>query len=163
MSRLPYHFKYIHEALEKSAYKLTQKSRNILEALRGSYFIFSVPLVKGRHSGTHRSTHIFGELLATENVEMEMLYALASVVSAVRDKTIALFKSLCRRDLRDALEDMRNVLAVLCSYLVKASDMHLGDNENMSGSLGVDITEREAHIVLVYLTRGDSTLNYFTE
>jgi hypothetical protein len=94
---------------------------------------------------------------------MEMLYALASVVSAVRDKTIALFKSLCRRDLRDALEDMCNVLAVLCSYLVKASDMHLGDNENMSGSLGVDITEREAHIVLVYLTRGDSTLNYFTE
>jgi hypothetical protein len=49
---------------------------------------------------------------------MEMLYALASIVAAVGDKTVAICKSLCRRDLRNTLEDMRNVLAVLGIYFV---------------------------------------------
>ena len=92
-----------------------------------------------------------------------MLYSLTSIVSAVGDDAVAVFKTAELCDLRDVLENMRYDRAVFLRDLIHASDMLLGDHKNVNGSLRVDILKRKDLFILINLCRGDLTRNYFTK
>lgn len=64
------------------------------------------------------SAHFLGELFAAENMEMQMLYRLASIGAAVCDYTVTAAQSLAFCDLGNDLKDPCDVRAVFRAYLI---------------------------------------------
>ena len=107
--------------------------------------------------------HLFGKLLAAENMEMKVLYGLASVSAAICDDSVAICKSRFLCYCGDSFENSGNVGAVFSAYHIAGIDMKLGNNENMNGSLGIYILEGIDLFIFVYFSGGDVALDYFTE
>ena len=85
--------------------------------------------------------HLFDKLSATENVEMQMLYRLASVRTAVGDNTISAGEFFALGNLGDGFKDLGNERAVLRSYLINRRNMLLRHDKDMYGRLRIDIAE----------------------
>ena len=97
------------------------------------------------------SSHFFGKLSAAENMEVEMLYRLASIIAAIGNDSVAVTQLKLFCDRRNNFEDMRNVLAVLGCDAVNRSYMALGYYEHVNGRLRSDIIKGVALFVLVNL------------
>lgn len=110
-----------------------------------------------------RSAHIFGKLTSAHYVEMEVLDALTSIISAVSDDTIAVFKSGFGGDPRDHLENMCNDLAVFRRYSIDRGDVGLRDYKDVYRGLRVDVVKCEDGVILISLFRWDVSRNNFAE
>jgi hypothetical protein len=82
---------------------------------------------------------------------MQVLYALTSVRAAVADKTVAVYKPLCRRNFGHTFKNMSDIFAVLGVDLVHRSHVALGDNEHVSWRLRIYVAKGKTHIVLIDL------------
>ena len=82
---------------------------------------------------------------------MQMLYALAAVLTAVGNDAIAVLKSefLCHS--RNRLKNLCHVQAVFCRDCVRAVKMLLRNKQHVHGCHGRDIVERVNVLVLVNL------------
>lgn len=106
---------------------------------------------------------MLGQLCSAENVEMKMLHALASILAAVRDDSVAVFGAAELRDFGNALENVRDDRAVFGSYRICGCDMRLRNNENVARRLGRDVAECVNKLVLIYFCRGDIPFDNGTE
>ena len=100
---------------------------------------------------TEYLSHILGELLTANYVEVKVLYRLASVLADIGDNSVSAGKSLCLCNLRDNGEYVSNDIRVFFTYCINRSNMIFGNDEYVRGRLGIYISESVALIVLVYL------------
>ena len=94
---------------------------------------------------------------------MQMMDALAAIITTVRHHTVTVFQSLMLCQLGDHLENMTHDLAILAGHLVAGSNVRLGNDENVYGSLGIDIPEGQNGGVFVHLVAGNFPGNDFTK
>lgn len=92
-----------------------------------------------------------------------MLDRLTCAIAAVIDYPEAVLQPLLGGYLGGDLKDMRHYGAVALVYLRRGGDMLLGYDENMNGSLGVEIVESHDGIVLIDLGGGYLTRRYFAK
>ncbi len=96
-------------------------------------------------------------------MEMKMLNGLAGVFSAVGNNAVAVFETFLLCDEGDGLKALCSVNGSLGADIVHRLHVHLGDDEDMNGSLRSDITECKNVFVLVNLIRGDIACDNFAE
>ena len=96
--------------------------------------------------------HVFGKLFATENVEMEMLNRLTTVISYICNDSVSVVEVQCRSDVRDSFENLRYVLTVFCTNLVCRAYVDFRNYDAMYRSLRCDVMESIAIFILIYLT-----------
>ena len=99
--------------------------------------------------------HLLGKLFSAQDVKMQVLHALASVSSNVRDHAIALRQALLGGDLGNGAEDVSQNGSVLLRDRVHRRDVALGDHENVGGRLGVDVAKRQNRLALKNLRGGN--------
>lgn len=68
--------------------------------------------------------------------------ALTAVLADVGDDSVAVFESFGFGNLRYAFEDVSYNAAGLPGDFVSGADVSFGDDENVNGRFGVDVTER---------------------
>ena len=95
--------------------------------------------------------HCFGQLFAAENMKMNVLHGLTSVLAAVIYNTVSVCQFHYPGDLWYRFKNLCHVDAVFCCYLICATDMSLGNHKNVNGSLRINILECIYVFVLVYL------------
>ena len=88
-------------------------------------------------------------------MKMQVHHALTTVYTAVVDNAEAILKALRLCDLCDRLKTFRNVYRVFAVDIQSAGDMLLRHDEDMDGSLGIDVAESKNIIVLIDLIAGD--------
>ena len=99
--------------------------------------------------------HLVGQLCAAQDVEVQMLHALAGIGAAVGDDPVAVFQTFCLGDLGDHPEDVGHHSAVFFGDAVAVGNVGLGDHQHVGGSLGGNVPEGVDQVVLVDLGRGD--------
>ena len=92
----------------------------------------------------------FDHIFAGEDMEMQVHNRLADLFAAVVDDTVTV-KAVLFCDFRNDLKDVRYEMRIAFVNLVSAADMLLGDNENVLFTLGIDVVEGVAELVLINL------------
>ena len=88
--------------------------------------------------------------MSDENVEMQVRYGLAGVFSGVGDHTEASFgETFLAGDLGDRGKYMTDQSGIGIIDLGTGSYVCFGDHKDMSGRLGIDISESVAQVILV--------------
>ena len=95
-------------------------------------------------------------------MEMQVMDALASLFTNIGDNSIAVQTELFS-DFRDHSEDMSHNSSIVFGHFGYGSDMGFGDDQKMSGSLGINVIECETNFVFIDLVRRDLTLGDLTE
>ena len=95
--------------------------------------------------------HVFRELLAAENMEVKVLNRLATVITDVRNDAVAVLESELLRNFGDSGEYCRNRAGICSIDFISRCDMRLRHNEAVHGSLGIDVKEGVAGVILVNL------------
>ena len=108
--------------------------------------------------------HGFGELLSAKDMEMEMLYGLASIVTAVGDHTVAIGDACCFGNFGDLFKDFGNNGAVGFVDSVNRGNMFFRNNKNMDRGLRIDVVKGKDLVVFVCffgrnISRDDLTEN----
>ncbi len=106
---------------------------------------------------------MIGQLFATEDVEVQMLDALAAVLAAVGDDTVAVGESFRCGNFGNHLKNTRRVCAVFFVDAVGGHDMFLWNDQNMHGRHGGNIAEGVDPFVFVYLGRGNVSFDDLAE
>ena len=114
-------------------------------------------------SGFAPLRHLLGELLAAEDMEMQVLDGLAAVLADVGDHAIAVTERELGSDLGDHREDVSDDVCILRRDRIGGSNMRLGNDQTMHGRLGRNVEKSVAKRILVYLVRGDLSLDDSTE
>ena len=86
---------------------------------------------------------------------MQMLYTLASVVSAVGNYSVSVGKTLGCGYLGDSLEYLCDDGTVFRGDAVNGGDMSLGYYQNVGRRLGIYISESEDIVILIHLGGGN--------
>ena len=107
--------------------------------------------------------HLIGKLFAAEDMEMQVLDGLAAVLADVGDHAIAVTERELGSDLGDHGEDVSDDVCILRRDRIGGSDMRLGNDQAMHGRLGCNVEKRVAKRILVYLVRGNLSLDDSTE
>jgi len=108
-------------------------------------------------------SHSLGKLLAAENVKMYMLYCLTTVLSAIIYNAVTVCQAKGGSYLGYRFKYLRYVYAVLRRYFVRATDMSLGNNENVYRCLRIYILKGIDVLILIYLCGGYLSIDYFTK
>lgn len=85
--------------------------------------------------------YLLSKLLATEDVEVDMLNRLAAVLTDICYNSVAVCKTKLFGNFGNSLENCGNIRGVVGVYLVARADMLAGDNENVNGGLGIYVVE----------------------
>ena len=93
---------------------------------------------------------------------MEVMDGLAGLLTDVGDDAIALQTQLLG-DLGDDGEDVSHDGGVVLSHFGHGGDVGLGDDQEMGGSLRVDVVESEADLVLIDFIGRDLPFGDLTE
>ena len=101
------------------------------------------------------SGHLQAQLSAAQNVEVQVVDGLTGVVAAVGDDAVAVFQALGLCHLGSHHQTVGNDPGVLSADGAHAGDMRLGDHQDVGGSLGRDVPEGQAQVILVDLGGGD--------
>jgi hypothetical protein len=104
-----------------------------------------------------------GERAAAEKVNVEMLDALAAVGAGVDDGAIAFGEALLAGDFRGRAEQVADERLLFGGDLVEGVEVLAGHDENMHGSLRIDVGEGVAEVVFVNGLGGNFTLEDFAE
>lgn len=102
-------------------------------------------------------------MTAAEQVQMEMVYGLAAVLADIDDHAIAGIKFFLAGDFGRSPQEMAEQSAVFGGRLGEGGDVLARNDEQMHRSLGVDVGEGEALLVLVDAGRGDASIGDFAE
>ena len=98
----------------------------------------------------------YGQFLAAQNVEVEMLHGLSAVLTAVGDHAVTVLRQpKLPGNHGDRLQHCRHGGKVLLTHLLNGGNMGLGDHQHVNGGVGVDIVEGVDVFVLVHLLGGD--------
>ena len=116
-------------------------------------------MTEPRSDHFYQLSHSLDELCAAEDMEMQMLYRLASVRAAVRYNAVSTRKLFALGDLGDGFKDLCDDRAVLRSYFVNGRNMLLRHNKYMYGCLRIYVAESIDVFVLIDLRRRDIPLN----
>ncbi len=111
-------------------------------------------------STRHRPTH----LRTTEQVQMQMINSLASVISTIehRSKAAAGNSELSGDVLRRQKKIFKHT-RVLHSYVENVGDVFFRDDQNMNGCLGANILESKDALILKYLLSRQGPLDNLAE
>ena len=105
-------------------------------------------------------THILRKLFAAENVEMQMLDALTTILSNVSDNTVSVFKTASHRNLGNSLKHRADRRRIICIYAICRLNVLARNNKHVNGRLGIYILKCVDLFVLVNLGRWNLTRNY---
>ena len=94
---------------------------------------------------------------------MQVLYRLASVFANVGDHAIAFAEAKLLCNGGDHGEDVRHNGGIFSGDCISRGDMALGNDQAMHGCLGRNVQKSVAKLVLIYLFRGDFSLDDRTE
>jgi hypothetical protein len=92
-----------------------------------------------------------------------VLDRLASVLADIGDNSVAVFKSAHLGDLGNCLEYSFYATGGFIRDSVGRFNMTFGNDQNVYGSLGIDILEGVDLVVFIDLLGGDLSRDYFTE
>ena len=95
-------------------------------------------------------------------MEVEVMDGLAGLLTDVGDDAIALQTQLLG-DLGDDGEDVGHDGGVVLGHFSHGGDVRLGDDQEMSGSLGIDVIKGEADLVLIDFIGRDLPFGDLTE
>jgi hypothetical protein len=104
-----------------------------------------------------------GERASTEKVDVEMLDALAAVGAGVDDGAIAFGEPLLAGDFSGSAEKVADERLLFGGDLVERVEVLAGHDEDVDGSLRVDVGEGVAEVVFVNGLGGNFTLEDFAE
>ena len=107
--------------------------------------------------------HSFGKGFAAKDVEMEMLYGLTSIITAVGDDAIAVGNACGLGNLGNLFKDFGYDHAVVGGDSVNRRNMLLGNHEHVNGGLRIDVVKCEDIVVFIRFFGRDLTCNDFTE
>lgn len=100
---------------------------------------------------------------STEQMEVDVFYCLASILTSVDHRAIAFRKPLAARDLGCGPMQVPDQIAVLFPDLRDGGDVLSGNYEDVNRSLRVDIRKGVAMVVLVNGLRGDAPVDNLAE
>ena len=103
-----------------------------------------------------------GHVPAGKDVKVKVMDTLSGLLANIGDYPIAL-QSQFSGQRSDDSKNMANRSLIALVYLRHRLDMLLGDNQKMSGCLGIDIIEGIAEVILVRLIRRDFPGDNFAE
>ena len=96
-------------------------------------------------------------------MEVQVLYRLASISTAIGDNAVTSAQRFACGDLGDNLKDLGDVYAVFGVDFISRCDVNLGHYKNMYGCLGIDIAESINVFILINLRGRDVTLDDLTK
>ena len=100
-------------------------------------------------------------MTASEHVDVEMVYGLATVRAGVDYDTIAIGQTLLASNCSGRGKKLAEQLGVTAGRMRNAGDMLARDDEKVGRCLGVDVRERNAMFVLIHeLDRNGSRDNF---
>lgn len=102
-------------------------------------------------------------MAAAENVNVEMVDRLATVLTGVDHQAITLGEAFCASDFSGSRKQMAEERGVRGIAVGERDEVLAGDDEKMRGSLRVDVKERDAFLILVDLVGGDGPRNDLAE
>ena len=108
-------------------------------------------------------TPLLAKLCSAETVEMQMLYRLAGISTAVCDNAVSAAELFALGNLGDSFKDLGYERAVLRSYFVNRRNMLLRYDKDMYRCLRIYIAESINVFVLIDLRRGDIALDDLAE
>jgi hypothetical protein len=104
-----------------------------------------------------------GHVAATEKMKVEVIDGLSSVFAGVDDDAVAFGEALVVGNQGRSEEKMTEEVSVLCARVVERGKVLAGDDEDMDGSLRVNVGECVAERILVDGCGGDGTFGNFAE
>ena len=110
-----------------------------------------------------RSSQFIVELSAAENVEMEVMYGLASIGATVGNNAVAVTDSCAGGDQRNIFEDISDLRTGFLGDILDGIHVHFRNNENVNGGLRIQILESEDLVIFVNFGRRDETCGNFTK
>ena len=84
-------------------------------------------------------------------MEMKMLYALASILTAICNNAVSVLKSRRGGNLWNSLKYLCHVYTVFRIDSIGTADMCFGHNENMNGCLRINVVESVNVLILINL------------
>ena len=87
---------------------------------------------------------------AAEQVKVQMVHCLPSIVPCVHDDPVAIVQRLFPCDPRRCSHQVTHQRSVFGQSLCRRSYVLLGDNQQVRGRLGIDVGEADAQLVFVY-------------
>ena len=100
---------------------------------------------------------------SAEEVEVEVFDGLAAVGAGVDDEAVALGEVLLAGDFGGGLQELAEERGVGGFAVGHGGDVVFGDDEDVSGGLGVDVREGEGLVVFVEAGYGDGAGGDFAE
>ena len=95
-----------------------------------------------------------GHVAAGQDMEVQVVDTLTGLLTDVGDHAVAIQTQLLG-DLGDDGEDMGHHGGVVLGHFGDRGDVGLGDDQEMGGSLGIDVIKGEADLVLIDLIGRD--------
>ena len=95
--------------------------------------------------------HFQSQLLAAQNVEVQVMHGLTGMVAAVGDHTVAVSQAFGGCDPGDHLKDVSHHRGILSGDAAAAFDVGLGYYQHMDRCLGSDVPEGVDGLILVNL------------
>lgn len=89
------------------------------------------------------------EVSSGEDMDVEVEDALSAVFTGIDDSTVAVFEIELMSDLGDHAEEVCGELGVFVSEVVKGDERFFGNEQNVNGSLWIDVVEGEAEVIFV--------------
>jgi len=104
-----------------------------------------------------------GERAAAEQVDMEMVDGLATVLARVDDCAVALVEPLGLSDLSSGPDQVTEEGAIVFGGSCHGDDMFARRYQHVHGGLWIDVCEGVAQLVLVDSGRGNASINDFAK
>ena len=104
-------------------------------------------------SVVRRSTHVVFELPSAQNMEMQVLYGLTGIGTAVADDTESVGQSEHPHNFRNTGKNMGDNFAILFGNVSDRSNVYTWNNENVHGRLRMNIPEAKDTVVFIYDVR----------
>ena len=108
-------------------------------------------------------SHGFAELLAAQDVEVQVMDTLTAVITAVGNHAETVYQAFASGNLGDYFKNVGNNSRVVGSDGAAAVDVSLGNHQNVSGCLGSDVPEGVDGLVFIDLGGGDVPGDNFAE
>ena len=108
-------------------------------------------------------SELFSELTAAENMEVQVVYGLAGIGTAVGNNAVAVADAGAGSDERNVFENISDFVAGFFRDVLNGIHVHFRDDKNVDGGLGVQVLEGKDLIVFINLGARDESCGDFTK
>ena len=108
-------------------------------------------------------SQLFVEFSAAENVEVQMVYGLTSIGTAVGNHAVTVADAGAGGDQGDIFKDVSDLHAGFFGDILDRVHVHFRNHENVNGCLRIQVLERKNLVIFIYFGRRDEACGNFTK